>query len=469
MLTTLALFSALSGPSLAPVVAVRSDDGDRPRVSVWTDRGDDPYQTGGGARVFVRADRDAYVTIFRVDTDGRVRVLFPRDPWEDNFVRGGREFEVQSTRDDDAFSVDDYPGVGYIFAVASPDPFDYDAITSGDHWDYRVVADGRVRGDPYVALTDLAQRIVPEDDSNWDYDLVPYYVQQHYDYPRFLCYDCHSYASYSAWDPYAYSCVRFRIVEFDDPYYYPYRYYGGTRVVFTRPLRPEPRFIFKDRDGVGDDRFVTHARERERPVNDDTRRGVRGIDVGGRGSIPVPETRRRNPDDGWLRRFQPPADRPGTRNRDADRPNNGDRNDARGRGPGRTDDGSPAQPDDRGRRTPPGNDQSRGQAPDDRGRRPQGNDQPQRQQPDDWRNRRPANDDRPQGQQPDDGRDRRPASDDRSRRGPPPDQWQGRGQNDNNPPRQNDNGRRAEPNRGRDNPPPKKDDSNKPEVRRRRP
>jgi hypothetical protein len=312
-----------------------------------------------------------------------------------------------------------------------------------------------------VALTDLAQRIVPENDNDWDYDLVPYYVERHYDYPRFLCYDCHSYASYSSWDPYAYSCVRFRIVVFDDPYYYPYRYYGGTRVVFTRPYRPEPRFIFKDRDGVADDRFVTHARERERPVNDNTRRGVRGVDIGGRGSIPVPETRRRNSDDGWLRRFQPQTDRPGTRDRDGDRSSTNDRPDRGSRGPDRRDDGSSTQPDDHGRRNPPADDQSR------------------RQPPDDWRGRRPSSDDQPQRQPPaDDGRRNRPSSDDQSRRQPPPqqapsdrrpDQVQGRGHDNPSPPRQGNEGRRAEPNRGRDNPPPKKDDSNKPEVRRRRP
>src|SRR5919198_1434493 len=236
----------------------------RSRVEVWTNRGDDPYFTGQAARVFFRADRDGYVTILRVDSDGRVRVLFPREPWEDNFARGGREYEVLDRSDRAAFLIDDYPGVGYIFAITTPDPFVYDAIESGDHWDYRVIADGRIRGDPYVALTDLAQRIVPSDDSDWDYDIVPYYVQQHYDYPRFLCYDCHSYVSYPYWSPYDYTCIRFRIVVFDDPYYYPYRYYGGTRVVFTRPLRPEPRFIFKDRQGS--DLFVT--RVRQRPVND---------------------------------------------------------------------------------------------------------------------------------------------------------------------------------------------------------
>jgi hypothetical protein len=242
--------------------------------------------------VYLRADRDGFVTLFRVDTDGRVRVLYPRMPWEDNYVRGGEEFEIDGGAD--GFDIDDSPGVGYVFGVIAADPFEYDPITTGDHWDYRVIANGRVRGDPYVALTDLAQRIVPDGYSDWDYDIVPYYVERRYDYPRFLCYDCHSYASYRYWDPYAYSCVRFRIVVYDDPYYYPYRYYGGRRVVFTRPFRPEPRFIFKDRGGVGDDRFVT--RERQRPVNDNGRRGVRGVDLGRRGTIPVPDVRQRGRD-----------------------------------------------------------------------------------------------------------------------------------------------------------------------------
>src|SRR5881628_1550790 len=287
------------------------DASSRTRIEVWTNRGDDAYASGQGARVFFRSEVDAYVTVLRVDTDGRVRVLFPLEPWEDNFARGGREYEIQGGYERDAFSIDDYPGVGYIFAVAAADPFVYDAFETGDHWDYRAIADGRVHGDPYVALTDLAQRILPADYRDWDYDITPYYVNRHYDYPRFLCYDCHTYVSYPLWSVYDYTCVRFRIVVFDDPYYYPYRYYGGTRVVFTRPLRPEPRFIFTDRQGSSD--FLT--RVRERPVNDDRRRGVgvRGRDLGGIGIIPPPNVR-------------PPRQRPGTGDQ------GGDSDDDRGHG-----------------------------------------------------------------------------------------------------------------------------------------
>src|SRR5437773_10732969 len=317
MMNPLWLLSLVTAPAGSPSIGPVSVEY-RPRVEVWSDRGDSPYASGQGVRVHFRADRDAFVTILRVDTDGRVRVLFPREPWEDNFARGGREYEVQGGNDRDAFYIDDYPGVGYLFAVASADPFVYDGIQSNEHWDYRMIADGRVRGDPYVALTDVAQRIVPDGYSDWDYDVAPYYVQQHYDYPRFLCYDCHTYVSYPSWSPYDYTCVRFRIVVFDDPYYYPYRYYGGTRVVFTRPYRPEPRFIFKDRQAT--DAFIT--RVRERPVNDDRRRdvGVRGRDLGGTGVIPPPN-------------IQPPRRRPGSE----------DQGDDRGRGR------RPDQPDQRDR------------------------------------------------------------------------------------------------------------------------
>jgi hypothetical protein len=278
MLIHAALLSLLASASPRLVAAPSSY---RPRVEVWTNRGDDPYTAGQAVQVFFQTDQDAYVTVLRVDTDGNVRVLFPLEPWEDNFSRGGRTHEIPA-----GLRADDYPGEGYLFAVAAADPFTYYPIESNQRWSYELIADGgRIRGDPYAALTELAARIVP-DGSDWDYDIAPYYVQQHYEYPRFLCYDCHTYVSFRAWNPYDYSCVRFRIVAYDDPSFYPYRSYGGTRVVFRRPYRPEPRFIFKDR--IGSEAFFT--RVRERPVNDTRRRevGVRGRDIGSPGTVPPP-------------------------------------------------------------------------------------------------------------------------------------------------------------------------------------
>ncbi len=203
-----------------------------------------------------QTEQDGYVTVLRVDTDGRVRVLFPREPWEDNLARGGRVYEVRDAWGFSGFRADAYPGLGYLFAVVAAEPFIYDPIESEQRWNYELVADGgRIRGDPYAALTELAARIVPEGSQDWDYDIAPYHVQRHYDYPRFLCFDCHAYAGFRTWNPYDYTCVRFRVVVFDDPYYYPYRWYGGTRAVIRRPQRLEPRFIFRDRGAA--DAFFT--------------------------------------------------------------------------------------------------------------------------------------------------------------------------------------------------------------------
>src|SRR5205809_1034362 len=79
---------------------------------------------------------------------------------------------------------------------------------------------------------------------------------------------------------------------YDDPYYCPYRYSGGTRAVFARPLRPEPRFIFKDRQGAS--LFIT--RVPQRPLGDGRRRDVRegGRELGRRaGAVPFADPRPR--------------------------------------------------------------------------------------------------------------------------------------------------------------------------------
>ena len=290
-------------------------------ISVWADR-EQPYRRGEDVRVFFQAEEPGYVTILRVDTDGRIRTLYPREPWRQTEVRGKRTLEIADSRRRPSFVVEDGPGIGYLFAVISPYPFEYADITRGDYWDFRVVGNGRIRGDPYVALTDLARRISSR--GSYRYDIAPYYVERRYQYPRFACYDCHSYASYDEWDPYAAACVRYRVVIYDDPAYYPYRYNEGRTVVSARPLRPAPRYVFKDaRTGV---EYVTRLRQREshevrRSRIDPNRTSA---DIGGAGAVPVPGGRaERGP---VLRRdvAEPSAERPegnraGRRSGDAER------------------------------------------------------------------------------------------------------------------------------------------------------
>lgn len=255
------------------------------RISVWPDR-EQPYRRGEGVRIYLRTEKPGHVTVLRVDTEGRVRVLFPREPWERNHVLGGRTLEVADSRERPSFTIDDGPGIGYLFAVISATPFEYGDVTRGDYWDFRLIEEGRIRGDPYVALAALARRIAPG--GNFRYDIAPYYVGRRYDFPRFLCYDCHSYASYDEWDPYTTPCSRYRVVIYDDPAYYPFRYSEGRSVVSRRPVRQPPRYVFRDvKPGV---EYVTRLRqhetqERSRSPGD---RGRTSADVGGRSAIPAP-------------------------------------------------------------------------------------------------------------------------------------------------------------------------------------
>ncbi len=272
--------------------------GEPPGVRIWTKHGD-MYQHAERFQVFFRTERDAYVTIFRVDTDGRVHVLFPLDPGDPNLAHGGETYSVPGVDDHDAFVVDDDPGVGYVFAVASQDPFNYDAFESNDRWSFQTTAslsDGRIHGDPAASLQDLVQNIVPQGYADYDTHLLPYDVEQRYDYPRFLCYDCHAYTPYSYWDPYSVWCPRFSLDVYYNPFYfypsywYPTRYYGGTNVVYVRPGIAGRQFVFRNRVGQAAPYVV--YRDRRGGMQQPPERGVRGVDLGGVGSIPSPGGRR---------------------------------------------------------------------------------------------------------------------------------------------------------------------------------
>jgi hypothetical protein len=290
MLTRAVSMFLLLGSSIEmhPPVAAAQRPG---YISVWLDR-DQPYRRGDQARVYLRTDRPAYLTVVRVDTDGRLRILFPRDPADRTRVGGGRDFEITRSPGGSGFRVDDYPGIGYLLAIASPSPFTYDNITRGDHWDYRAIANGRVQGDPYVALARLAANI---SQGSYRYDIAPYYVDRRYQYPRFACYECHTYASYQDWDPYGAACTRFRIVIYDDPAYYPYRYNQGRNVVVARPAHPPPRYVFKD--ATSGSAYVTRvpgSADRRDPAETDRTRT--SADVGGPGTVPAPDLAGKRPD-----------------------------------------------------------------------------------------------------------------------------------------------------------------------------
>ncbi len=138
------------------------------------------FTRGDRARVYVETAQDGHLVVLHADPDGRVRVLFPLDPSDDDFVRGGKRLEIRGRSDRDAFFVDAGDGSGTVVAVLSPDPLTYDAFVRNDHWDYRALGGGGgatdLRNDPLAGLLDIARRMAGE--THFEYDAATYVVRR---------------------------------------------------------------------------------------------------------------------------------------------------------------------------------------------------------------------------------------------------------------------------------------------------
>ena len=222
-----------------------------PEPRIWLDRGVDPVlEAGDRVRIYYRTDADAYVAILQIDTDGTTRMLYPRSPTENHYARANRDYRLLFPRSA-YWNVDDRPGVGYFFVVTSPTPFDLSDFRYsyyGGGWDLSAVG-STVYSDPYVAMDEYVARLVPDwEDVDYGLDFISYNVGAAHEYPRFLCYQCHGFRPYSTWNPYRYTCVNFRVVVYQDPYFYPSYRYRADRVVMVGPRNPtRPRYAFKER------------------------------------------------------------------------------------------------------------------------------------------------------------------------------------------------------------------------------
>ncbi len=150
MISALMLAAALAAPHTFTDSA--------PSVHLWLSS-DGYFRPGDRPRAYVQAAEDGYLVVLRADAEGRVRVLFPAEPSDDNFVRGGRKLEIRWPHTAEATYLGGQPAVGTVVAVWSPDPFKLDEFVRNDHWDYRVLGANKVTDDPEAGLLDIAQRM----------------------------------------------------------------------------------------------------------------------------------------------------------------------------------------------------------------------------------------------------------------------------------------------------------------------
>ncbi|MBI5711180.1 MAG: DUF4384 domain-containing protein [Candidatus Eisenbacteria bacterium] len=212
------------GLALAPSAAHARGLG----VDVWTDRGSDAvYAPGEEMLVKLRTSQDAYLLVYEIDSEGYVRVLFPHRG-RSGFVEGRRTYHVPPDDARLSLVVQGELGEGYIVAIAAREPFGdlpwylrpYDpqaegvGYTGSEEPEQGITSDGRIVGDPFVAMERIRRRVVArwEDRDGFGTAYVTYYVHQRVRYPRYICYDCHRpgrYAWWTGWDPYYSTCTYF--------------------------------------------------------------------------------------------------------------------------------------------------------------------------------------------------------------------------------------------------------------------
>lgn len=148
LLPSLIIVAAAPAALAAQLAAQRA-----PNVDVWFERGNE-FDRGEPGRVMYTGDAGSYVTVLRVDTDGRLRIMSPDRPNGRSRYMGGRAGNAVP------FQADPTQGVGYVFAVASRTPFDFRAYrgrTSG--WAPGSV-DQRRSMDPFEIVDRFARNTV---------------------------------------------------------------------------------------------------------------------------------------------------------------------------------------------------------------------------------------------------------------------------------------------------------------------
>jgi hypothetical protein len=153
-------------------VAATLADGPSPPITVSLNNGGQYYR-GDYAEVQFRANADGYVFLLETDQAGRIRVLFPLDPGDDNFIRGGKTYKVVGRDNRGSFYLDQAGASGMVYAAWSKSPFQFADFVRGDHWDYSIFDQYSAADDPESQLTDFVLRFTNQ---AFDYAIDRYIV-----------------------------------------------------------------------------------------------------------------------------------------------------------------------------------------------------------------------------------------------------------------------------------------------------
>lgn len=140
---------------------------ERLAVVAWVDHADDTYAIGEKVRLFVKANKDAYLTVLNVGASGRTTVLFPNAHQSETRVRANQVVEIPSRESKANISVSGPTGQELIKVIASTKPTPLFAAAKKA---------GRAGAGPFATLDadarsmarDLQVTMDKETDQEWD-------------------------------------------------------------------------------------------------------------------------------------------------------------------------------------------------------------------------------------------------------------------------------------------------------------
>lgn len=181
--------------------------------------------SGRELRLTLRANKDAYVIVYNIDSEGFVNLLFPSDG-RPRKLEADKVYTLPERGSGLRFEVGDKTGVEYIHAIAVPERNMIDeqelyflSETSRNSPEKRF----RTDMDPYLSFNTIDENVIE------GIDRIPvatdhtyFFANRRVDYPGYLCSKCHGSDKIS--DPYGEQCPEIAIERnyYDTALDYPY-------------------------------------------------------------------------------------------------------------------------------------------------------------------------------------------------------------------------------------------------------
>jgi hypothetical protein len=206
--------------------SVSAGYGDELMISVRVTGGNGSVlKPGERVKLTFQTNRDAYVVLYNIDSDGFVTLLYPGDG-KPARIKGHKVYFLPEAGTGFNWIVEGKTGIEYIHAVATDDPT---AIREEEL--YFLAQNGnqpedkrfRIDGDPFLSFNMIDEEIIG---NARDYppatDYTYFYINRKVDYPRYLCSKCHAPGKLT--DPYNMDCSEIIVERFayEEDISYPY-------------------------------------------------------------------------------------------------------------------------------------------------------------------------------------------------------------------------------------------------------